>query len=124
MSVQLNEKVGSALLSTTLVDMKTAQANAIYVVPTGKVLRITAIMVRDATASLSGGTSYSVTNWRQTFSLTGLTGVGTGYYYIFGADLTLYTETAAGVTINFTVTTGSTAAANATIDLFGVLTDA
>jgi hypothetical protein len=124
MSVQLNEKAAPVLLSTTTVDMKTAQSNLLYTVPTGKVLRITALLVRDPTASLASGTSYSVTNWRQAFSLTGLTTANTGYYYILGADLTVYVESAASVAIYLVVTTGSSLAANATIDLFGILSNA
>jgi hypothetical protein len=114
-----------ALLSTTLlVDMKTAAATALFTVPTGKVCRITGIQVRNATASLAGGTSYSVTNWRQTFSLATLITLGTGYLFVLGADLAQYTEVAAAAVISLTVTTGSTAAATATVDLFGVLDDA
>lgn len=116
--------VGSLISTTTAVDMKTAQANTLYTVPTGKVLRITGLLVRDASVSLTGGTSYAVTNWRQAFSLATLTTVGTGYVHVFGADLALYVENAAAAVISFTVTTGSTSAATATIDLFGILSDA
>lgn len=115
------EKIGMALLSSTVVDMKTAQANTLYTVPTGKVCRISHVVVRDPTASLVGGTSYSITNWKQAFSLAALTTLGTDYI-VLDNENTKYTETAAGVPIQLTVTTGSTAAANATIDLFGYLT--
>jgi len=120
------EKMVGAMINTTLlVNMQAgAAATALYTVPTGKVLRITGLMIRDVTASLAGGTSYSVTNWRLTFSLTGLTTANTGYYLVFGADLTLYVENAAASVIYLTVTTGSTLAATATIDLFGILSDA
>jgi len=117
----LKEKAGMSLLSSTVVDMKTAQANTLYTVPTGKVCRISHVVVRDPTASLAGGTSYSVTNWKLTFSLATLTTLGTDYITIDNEN-TKYTETAAGVAIQLTVTTGSTLAANATIDLFGYLT--
>lgn len=109
------------ILSSTTVDMKTAASTALYVVPQGRTLRIVALVVRDPTASLAGGTSYSVTNWRQTFSLAALTTANTGYTVVLGADLAQYTELAAAATVNFTVTTGSTAAANATLDLIGYL---
>jgi len=117
----LQEKASAILSTTTGVDMKTAASTAIYSVPYGKTLRITGIRVRDTTASLAGGTSYSVTNWRQTFSLAGLTTANTGYIEVYGADLTQYTEIASGTTVNFTVTTGATAAGTGTIDLIGTL---
>ena len=119
----LKEKSSGALLSTTTgVDMKTAAGTVLYTVPTGKVLRITGIVVRDTSASLAGGTSYSVTNWRQTFSLATLTTAGTGFISVSNADLAQYTEIAAAATVTFTVTTGATAAGTATIDIFGYLT--
>jgi hypothetical protein len=119
----LKEKSRGALLATVSgVDVKTAASTALYVVPAGKTLRITGITVRDTSASLAGGTSYSVTNWRQTFSLAALTTANTGYILVTGADLAQYTEIAAGTTVNFTVTTGATAAGTATIDLMGYLT--
>ncbi len=119
----LKEKSRGAILSTTTgVDMKTAAATTLYTVPTGKVCRVTGITVRDTTASLAGGTSYTITNWRATFSLAALTTAGTGYITVGGADLAQYIETAAGVAIQLTVTTGATAAGTATIDLHGYLT--
>jgi hypothetical protein len=117
----LKEKAGVALLSSTVVDMKTAQANTLYTVPVGKVCRLTHVVIRDPTASLAGGTSYSITNWKQAFSLAAVTGAT--YYIVIDNENTVYVETAAGVVIQLTVTTGSTLAANATVDLFGYLTD-
>ena len=111
-----------ALLGTATIDMKTAASTTIFTVPVGKVCRITDVIVRDATASLAGGTSYSITGWRQTFSLANLITASTGYIDVWGADLTQYTEQAAGTNIQLTVTTGSTLAANATVDVFGYLT--
>jgi hypothetical protein len=117
----LKEK-GISLLGSASVDMKTAAATTIFTVPVGKVCRITSVVVRDASASLAGGTSYSITNWRAAFSLAALTTANTGYIEVFGADLAQYVETAAGVAVQITVTTGSTAAATATVDVFGYLT--
>lgn len=111
-----------ALLGTATIDMKTAASTTIFTVPPGKVCRIVDVVVRDATASLVGGTSYSITGWRQAFSLAALTTLGTGYIDVWGADLAQYTEQAAGTNIQLTVTTGSTAVANATLDVFGYLT--
>lgn len=118
----LKEKTVATLLGSATVDMKTAASPTIFTVPVGKVCRITHVVVRDATASLAGGTSYSITNWRQTFSLAALVTSGTGYIVVYGADLTQYTEIAAGTAVTLTVTTGSTLAANATVDIFGYLT--
>lgn len=108
-------------LGSASVDMKTAAATTIFTVPVGKVARITHVLVRDASASLAGGTSYTITNWRATFSLAALTTANTGYIVVYGADLAQYVETAAGVAVQITVTTGSTAAATATVEIFGVL---
>jgi len=124
MAKTLNLPYGAGIIQSYAgIDMKTAQANGLYTVPTGKVWRTTALMVRDTTASLAGGTSYSVTNWRQAFSLAALTTAGTGYIYVVGADLAQYTEVAAGSTVNFTVTNGASAAGTATLDLFGYSVD-
>ncbi len=120
MSLLMDKSI--ALLGSATIDMKTAATTTIYTTPTGKVTRIAFVVVRDATASLAGGTSYSITNFRQTFSLANLITLGTGYLLIQATDLTQYTETAAATAIQLTVTTGSTAAANATIDVYGYTT--
>jgi hypothetical protein len=122
--MELNEVCVALLQTTTLVDMKTAADTTLYTVPAGKVCRVMELIVRDATASLAGGTSYSVTNFLQTFSLATLTTANTGYVVVKPTALALYVENAAAAVIKLTVTTGSTLAATATIDLFGILTDA
>lgn len=111
-----------SLLGSAAIDMKTAGTTTIYTTPTGKVTRVTHVVVRDATATLAGGTDYSVTNFRQNFSLAALTTSGTGYVVVQAADLAQYTETAASTAIQLTVTTGSTGAATATVDVFGYTT--
>jgi len=111
-----------SLLGSATIDMKTAATTTIFTTDVGKVTRITHVVVRDATASLAGGTSYSITNFRATFSLANLITSGTGYLVIQATDLTQYTETAAATAIQLTVTTGSTLAANATLDCFGYTT--
>ena len=111
-----------SLLSSTSVDMKTVGATALYTVPVGRTLRITHAVVRDISASLAGGTSYSITGFVATFSLAAVTGgAGTAYAVVSPTNNTGYTENAAAVTVNWTVTTGSTAACTAVIDLFGFL---
>lgn len=115
----LKDKAITLLGSLSGVDMKTAASTTIFVVPAGKSVRITHVVVRNTTASLAGGTSYSVTNWRQAFSLANLTTASTGYIAVYGADLAQYTVNAAGTNVQFTVTTGATSAGTATIDIFG-----
>lgn len=119
----LNENAITLLGSKSAVDMKTAASTTIFTVPVGKVCRITHVVVRDTTASLAGGTSYSITNWRQTFSLAALTTANTGFITVYGADLAQYTEIASATAVQLTVTTGATAAGTATIDIFGYLTN-
>jgi len=104
------------ILGSAVIDMKTAQANTIFVAD--RTCRITRVIVRDPSASLAGGTSYSITNFLQTFSLVNLTTVA-GYTIVQPTALALYTETAAGTAVQLTVTTGSTLAATATVDVFG-----
>ena len=110
---------GLTLLGSATIDMKTAASTTIFTTPVGKVTRILFVVVRDPTASLAGGTSYSLTNFRATFSLAGLTTANTGYQVVHATDLTTFTEIAASTAFQLTVTTGSTAAANATLDVFG-----
>lgn len=113
---------GIALLgSLSGVDMKTAASTTIFTTPVGKVTRIALVVVRDTTASLAGGTSYSFTNFRQTVDLSSLTTSATDYIMLDGNNAK-YTETAASVAFQITVTTGSTAACTATIEVFGYTT--
>lgn len=113
---------GCALLGTATIDMKTAASTTIYTTPAGKVTRVAYVVVRDPTASLAGGTSYTITGLRAAFSLAGVTTASTGFCVVRAADLTEQIEVAASTAIQLTVTTGSTAAANATLDVFGTTT--
>ena len=113
---------GVSLIGSATIDMKTAATTTICLAPAGKVTRIVFVVVRDPTASLAGGTSYSITNFRSAFSLAGLTGGATKYMIVQATDLTEYTEFAANAVIQLTVGTGSTAVANATVDVFGYTT--
>ncbi len=113
------------ILSTTAaVNMQAgAGATVLYTVPTGKVCRVTMAVIRDISASLANGTSFSITNFVQAFSLAAVTGgAGTAYAIVVPVQNVGYTETAAAATISLTITTGATAAATATIDLIGYLT--
>ena len=118
-----NPHVGLILLSTTTgVNMQTVGgARTLYTVPTGKVARISHVVVRDISATLAGGTDFDFTQWRQTVDLSGMTTANTDYMVINGND-TKYTELAAAATFQITPSTGSTGAATATIDVFGYLT--
>lgn len=118
----LKEK-GIALLSTTTgVNMQNAAgAQTLFTVPTGKVARITHVVVRDISATLAGGTDFDFTQWRQTVDLSAMTTANTDYRVINGND-TKYQELAAGTAFQITPSTGSTGAATATIDVFGYLT--
>ena len=118
----------SLLVSVAGVDMKTATTVSMYTVPAGKSAVITAVVVRNPSATLSGGTSYafgSGTNFN-TFvsgiSLTTMTTATSDIMYIVPAtNNTKYTISAAGAVIGMKITTGSTGAATATIDVFGYL---
>jgi hypothetical protein len=121
----LKDKADALLGSTSGVDMKTAASTAIFTVPVGKTCRISHVVVRDTSASLArgaGASSYGVTNWRSGVSLVSMTTAGTDYMYIDGADVTKYTELAAGTVVYWIVTTGCDAVCTATIDIFGYLT--
>lgn len=123
MSIELhNPSVAVTHLATLAgVDMKTVASTTIYTVPTGKTLIVDSVVVSNPSASLAGGTSYSFTNFRQTVDLSSMTTATTDYMVIRGSDVTKYTTIAAAANFQITVTTGSTGAATATIDLFGYL---
>ena len=120
----LKDNAISLLGSKSGVDMKTAASTTIYTTPAGKTTRVLFVVVRDPSATLAGGTSYSLTNFVQTFSLATLT--STTGYVVIGPIMQItstapvqYTEIAASTNFQITVTTGSTGAATATIDVFG-----
>lgn len=110
---------GLALLGSASVDMKVVGAKTIFTTPIGKSTRLLKVVVRGASASLAGGTNYSITSFRSAFSLASLTAPGTGFVVVQASDLAQYSDMAGGVNVQLTVTTGSTASATATIDVFG-----
>jgi len=122
----LNENAITRLASI-VVDMQTAAKTTLYTVPVGKTLYVTLIVIRESTASMAGGTDYdfgtgaNADTWRQTIDLSSMTTLGTDYMVIRGADVTKYTDSAAESVFGIKVITGTTAACNATIDLFGFL---
>jgi hypothetical protein len=115
---------GLALLGSATIDAKTAATTTIFTSPVGKKTRVMFVVFRDPTASLAGGTSYSLTNFVQTFSLATLT--STTGYVVIGPIMQItttapaqYTELASATAFQLTVTTGSTLAANVTIEVWG-----
>ena len=116
----LNQTAIALLSSTPNVDMKTAGGTTLYTVPTGKTLIVTHVVIRSPSASMAGGTSFSFTNWRQTVDLSSLTTLTTDCIVLDGNNLKYAVNQAAG-NFQITVTTGTTAACTATIDVFGYL---
>ena len=116
----LTENSVCLLSTTTGVDMKTAASTTIYTVPAGKTLVIHHVIVRSNSASLAGGTSYSFTAWRQAVDLSGMT-TTTGFRELNTTDNTTFVMNVAATAVQITVTTGSTAACTATIQLYGTL---
>lgn len=117
---ELNTVAIARLATVSGVDMKTAASTTLFTCPPGKTAYITHVIIREASASLAGGTSYSFTGWRQTVDLSSLTTAGTDYI-VLDSNNTKYTDLAAAAAFQITVTTGSTAACTATIDVFGML---
>ena len=107
---------GITLLGSETIDMKTAASTTIFTPE--RSCRILRVVVRNPSATLVGGSSYTLTNFRAAFSLVTLTST-TGYLVVQATDLTQFTEVPAGTAVQLTVTTGSTAAATATVDVFG-----
>lgn len=116
----LKENALTKVSTTVNVDMKTVASTTLYTVPAGKTFIPIMVVIRNNSASLAGGTDYDFTTWRQTVDLSGMTAT-TGYRVLYATDNTTYTYIAAGGTFQITVSTGSTAACTATIDLFGYL---
>lgn len=120
----LTDKSGAALLGSATIDMKTAATTTIFVTPVGKVTRITHIVVRDPTASMAGGTAYTFGNGfrsNATIDLSSLTTANTDFI-VLDQNNVHASEIAGGSNVQITVTTGTTAACNATIDVFGYTT--
>ena len=116
----------SLLSSTAAVDMKTASVKVpLYTVPTGKTCVVTAIIVRSPTVSLAGGTSYSfgdtatATGWKSSVDLSSLTTVTTSAIVIMGTSK--FAMSVAAAVFGMYITTGSTSASTATIDVYGYL---
>jgi len=114
----LDENGISKVATVTGVDMKTAASTTLYTVPAGKTFYPTHVVIREPSASLAGGTSYSFTGWVQAVSLASLTTALTDYIVLSSHEMK-YTDNATATAFQITVTTGSTLACTATIDVFG-----
>lgn len=123
----LNTNALTRISTTASVDMKTAGNTTLVTVPAGKSFVPICVIIRNNSASLAGGTSYSfgtlsaASDWRQTVDLSGMTTASTTSRVLYATDNTTYTVVTAGSTWGIKVTTGSTAACTATIDVFGYL---
>jgi len=100
--------------------MQTVAATEIYRVPYNKVAYITAVVIRDPSANMVGGTDYDILQWKQNFSLASLTTPGTDYIVLDGEN-TKYQEISASTSVTITVVSGTSASCTATIDVFGYL---
>jgi len=124
----LKENAITKVASVAGVDMKTAAAKTdLFTVPDGKTFYPTAVVIREPSASMTGGTDYDFgtgalcDTWRQTIDLSSMTTLATDFMEIKGADVTKYTDCAATSVFGIYVNTGSNAACTATIDVFGFL---
>ena len=114
-----------ALLASVVADMKTAAKVDVYTVPPGQKMMVTKVVIHSPTASLAGGTDYDLgtgvnaDTWKQTVDLSSMT--ATDDYMVIDAAGTKYSIEAGGSVFGIKVITGSTAAANASVDLFGYL---
>jgi len=121
----LNENAITKVATVTGVDMQTAGKTTLYTVPVGKTFYPFAIIVRETSDSLDGGTDYdfgtgaNCDTWKQAVNLSSMNTPGTDYWIIAAA--TKFTDCAAGSEFGIKVITGATAAATATIDVLGFL---
>ena len=117
---ELSENSITKISTTTGVDMKTAASTTLYTPPAGKSLIVSRVVIRSNSASLAGGTSYAGTNWRSGIDLSGMT-TTTGSRTLLSVDNTTYVPVPALTAFQLVITTGSTAAATATVNVFGYL---
>lgn len=118
-----------ALLGRATVDLQNGDSKSIaYTVPTGKVADIFAVKISKPTASLADGTDFDIGSganadtWKQTNDLSSMT-ASTDYMFITSAD-TKYTQETAGAEFGIKPITGATADAQATMEVFGIESDA
>ena len=123
-----NKSVITCLSTTLAVDMKTSGVTALYTVPAGKTMCVTHVVIRDPSATLAGGTDYdfgtsaACSSWRQTVDLQTMTATTDVMVITSSTAVPVkYTNNIAASIFAIKVSTGSTGAATATVDLFGYL---
>lgn len=122
----LKEKSIALLASVSGIDMKTATTKrTLFTVPAGKTAFIVQVNVRAPSATLAGGTSYAFggtatcNDWKTAVDLSSMTTANTDAIQIVPA--TKFTLQVAGTVFGMYITTGSTGAATATIEVMGYL---
>jgi len=122
---ELNEKCIKMLASVSGVDMKTVAKENLFTVPPGKSCIITHVVVRNPTASLAGGTEYDLgdgaacDSWKQNVDLSSMT--NTAHYFVIEGNNVAYVIFDDGDVFGIKPITGSTLAADATLEVFGYL---
>jgi hypothetical protein len=109
------------IVSADGIDMQAGGALG-YTVPTGKTLVILDIVVRNASATLAGGTSYDLFDGtNDIFAALNFSGV-TSSTLRYHQGAAAVTETvAAGASLSLVANIGSTGAATATVEILGYL---
>ena len=121
----LNELALTLVASVPGVDMQAVAKTILYTVPPGKIFYPFAIIVRNPSASLAGGTDYdfgtgaAADTWINAVDLSAMTTLTTDYKIV--TSTTKFKYCAAGDEFGIKPITGSTAAATATIDVVGYL---
>lgn len=123
--MELRERAITLLASVSGVDMKTVAKEILFTGPAGKSFIVTHVIVRNPTASLAGGTEYDLGDgancdtWKQNVDLSSMT--NTAHYFVIEGNNAAYVIFDAGDVFGIKPITGSTLAADATIDVFGYL---
>jgi uncharacterized protein YaiE (UPF0345 family) len=126
MTIALAEYTICKVASVSGVDLKTAGKTVLYTVPVGKTFYPVAVVIREPSASLAGGTEYdfgtgaNADTWVQNVDLSAMTTLSTDFKVIDSGG-TKYSKCAASSEFGIKVITGSTLAAVAVIDVFGFL---
>lgn len=123
----LNENAITLLTSATVYLQAGDGKSIIYTVPAGKKMIPVHVVIREPTASLAGGSSFSLgtganaDTWKTMVNLSTLT-AATDFMVVDGSNVR-YAVCNAGDTFGILPVTGATADADATADLFGYLID-
>lgn len=114
-----------SLLASGVAGMQTADGKTtLYTIPPGRKAVVTHVVVRQPTASLAGGTSFSLGDganadtWKTSVNLSTVTGTD-DYFVITKDDAVVTAVFDAGDQFGIRAVTGATADADATLDVFG-----